>query len=1005
MKQQPKQNQLRTNDEISSLHLPKTSGLAKAFFCLLLSIGVINFSTGQIYRTTLSGAIEAPPNTSPGTGTVTVIINTMASTMRVQATFSGLIGNTTAAHIHAATPSAGTGIAGVATTTPTFTGFPNGITNGSYDNTFDMTLASSYNASYITNNGGTTASAFAALHQAIIDGKAYFNLHSAAFPGGELRGFLAPCSATFYAYNASNKHVVSFSASSPGTYLTDVALTGLSSDETLTGIDYRPADGFIYGMVTSNVTNMGRIVTINPMNGSLGSPGSATFSMPSNFFYGLDFNPVPDRFRLFRSGGTSGTRSQRYNPNNGAFVANDTDPFYAPGDVNENNSISVVHCAYTNSVAGTSTTTLFAVDYLSDLLVRIGGVGGTPSPNGGATTTIGSLGVNTSSQNGGFDIEPVSNAAYAVLRVGGVSGLYSVNLATGASTLIGSIGSNSPIINGLTIIPCAPTACVAPANRIYVDASAAPGGTGSSWACAVRELSAAVATANANPAITSIWVANGTYKPTTGTDRTATLSLTRSNLRIRGGFAGGEANEADANPVLNPTILSGEIGAAGPADNSFHLLIIYSLAASANGLVIDGISFENANAADFGGAMVAYSNNPTTLVRFSRCRFASNRATDNGGAIYLIVANLTLDRCMFANNTAGNAGGALYSYQSDVTVNGTVFANNTAMQGGAVYGNFGVPVYNRSVFTGNAAAFGGAVYQNRMNTMYNNCVFNANSSSVEGGAIYVHNQCVAGLNNTTLFNNTAMSNGGAVLLNFGGSVVAQNSIFWKNAVNGNMMAPGAVVHNATNGSNVYANCMLQANTSIPADNAMNIRNNMRGIDPEFINESSPRGADMLWSTADDGLQLASCNPQISIALPGCSPAINTGDNALVPGGDDLNNNPRTVCAIVDRGAYENQDCVQPNAPQREVEFTKLQTSSNSTGIVANPFSSDLQIRYIGTEKAGIAVFGLGGKAMWSKNNISEGINHADASNWARGMYQVVITTASGKRTNFKVVKM
>src|SRR5687767_479668 len=99
----------------------------------------------------------------------------------------------TASHIHAATAVAGSGTAGVATTLPTFPGFPSGVTAGTYDQTFNMLLSTSYNPAYITNNGGTTATAFAALRSAIATGRAYLNIHSSLFPGGEIRGFLAAC--------------------------------------------------------------------------------------------------------------------------------------------------------------------------------------------------------------------------------------------------------------------------------------------------------------------------------------------------------------------------------------------------------------------------------------------------------------------------------------------------------------------------------------------------------------------------------------------------------------------------------------------------------------------------------------------------------------------------------------------------------------------------------------------------------------------------------------------
>lgn len=144
------------------------------------------------YTVTLNGANESPPNPSTGTGTATVEIDAVAHTMHLHLDFSDLMGTTSACHIHAATASPGTGTAGVATTTPTFAGFPLGVTAGTYDNTLNMTLASSYNPNYITAHGGTTAQAEADLFQAIADGKAYLNVHTSLYSGGEIRGFLTP---------------------------------------------------------------------------------------------------------------------------------------------------------------------------------------------------------------------------------------------------------------------------------------------------------------------------------------------------------------------------------------------------------------------------------------------------------------------------------------------------------------------------------------------------------------------------------------------------------------------------------------------------------------------------------------------------------------------------------------------------------------------------------------------------------------------------------------------
>jgi hypothetical protein len=144
------------------------------------------------YTASLDGPSESPPNTSPGTGSTIVDIDTVAHTMRVRVTFSGLVSPTSASHIHAATTVPLTGIAGVATQLPSFPGFPLGVTAGTMDQTFDMTLTSSYNPSYITANGGTAASAEAALFAAMAQGRTYLNIHTGQFPGGEIRGFLVP---------------------------------------------------------------------------------------------------------------------------------------------------------------------------------------------------------------------------------------------------------------------------------------------------------------------------------------------------------------------------------------------------------------------------------------------------------------------------------------------------------------------------------------------------------------------------------------------------------------------------------------------------------------------------------------------------------------------------------------------------------------------------------------------------------------------------------------------
>jgi len=144
----------------------------------------------SVYAAPLLGSSEVPAAATTGTGSATVTIDFDLLTMRVQASFSDLLGTVTASHIHCCV-APGSNV-GVASMTPSFAGFPTGVKAGNYDHTFDLSLASSYNAAFITANGGTVGSAFNALTTGLDAGKAYLNVHTSSFGGGEIRGLLAP---------------------------------------------------------------------------------------------------------------------------------------------------------------------------------------------------------------------------------------------------------------------------------------------------------------------------------------------------------------------------------------------------------------------------------------------------------------------------------------------------------------------------------------------------------------------------------------------------------------------------------------------------------------------------------------------------------------------------------------------------------------------------------------------------------------------------------------------
>jgi hypothetical protein len=166
------------------MHAALALGAAVAALALSLPAQAVD----TVYTTTLTGPGESPPNASPGTGFATVTLNPDLHTLRVQATFSGLTGTTTASHIHCCITVPG-GAAGVATTTPTFADFPLGVTAGTYDKTLLLDLASSWNPAFVTLVGGL-ANAYTTLVDGLNNGTSYFNIHTSTFGGGEIRGFL-----------------------------------------------------------------------------------------------------------------------------------------------------------------------------------------------------------------------------------------------------------------------------------------------------------------------------------------------------------------------------------------------------------------------------------------------------------------------------------------------------------------------------------------------------------------------------------------------------------------------------------------------------------------------------------------------------------------------------------------------------------------------------------------------------------------------------------------------
>ncbi|MDY3559462.1 DUF4394 domain-containing protein [Gemmata sp. JC673] len=267
--------------------------------------------------------------------------------------------------------------------------------------------------------------------------------------------------ATVYALNSTNT-LVKFDSAAPNTLLAIVPVA-VPAGEALQGIDFRPRTGQLIGVTfPSNSTgdNAAKTYSINPVTGAATLIGTSAVVTGGNDSTAndIDFNPTVDRIRF----GSSALGNARINPNNGVLVSNDT--AITP------NTTQIIGLAYDRNTDRASTafpTTLYAIDRATNTLGRIGSIDGNPTnPNGGAFTQIGGLGLTLNTTlEGGFDIAEAVGAASAAnnngLGVGyaalssadGLVRFYSINLTTGAATLVGLVGNGALEVYDIAVVP------------------------------------------------------------------------------------------------------------------------------------------------------------------------------------------------------------------------------------------------------------------------------------------------------------------------------------------------------------------------------------------------------------------------------------------------------------------------------------------------------------------------------------------------------------------------
>ncbi len=500
----------------------------------------------------------------------------------------------------------------------------------------------------------------------------------------------------------------------------------------------------------------------------------------------------------------------------------------------------------------------------------------------------------------------------------------------------------------------------------YVDAEASGSGSGSNWVDAFPTLYAALQVATAG---SEIRVAQGTYYPgPPACSRELTFQLI-SGVAVQGGYAGhGAADPDHRDPVLQPTILSGDIGEAGYcADDVYHVVTGTGTGRSA---VLDGFVIESGQADgsfphDKGGGMLNDPGGPTVrscvfrdnfaqsggamyngygyVPLVENCTFVGNRAYSNGGAVFNMGSGADVRGCLFSDNSSELSGGAVSDLYAPSSYADCMFEGNVSVyRGGAVFNLTGAPTFTRCTFqandavgTGSSAKGGAGVYNDSGSPSFTDCDFLDNLSTRQGGGL-VNRRGSPSLRNCRFAENLATGEGGGVY-NIEGSPQLVNCAFvgnWSLVQGGALLSDGGTV--------TLLNSTLTGNRGFGTgaggvqvtQGGLNLRSgilwgnrNAQGtaeaaqIGLTFgtlsVNYSCVQG----WSGAWGGTGNIGAVPGFEdlagpdgitgtedddLTLRVDSPCLDAGDPTYVPGSGetDLYGAPRLVCGTVDMGAVE-----------------------------------------------------------------------------------------------------
>ncbi|TVR86203.1 MAG: HYR domain-containing protein, partial [Saprospirales bacterium] len=399
---------------------------------------------------------------------------------------------------------------------------------------------------------------------------------------------------------------------------------------------------------------------------------------------------------------------------------------------------------------------------------------------------------------------------------------------------------------------------------IYVNVNNPNPGTGISWDCALNDLQQALSVADSGAVI---WVAEGTYLPTSGSDRTISFEM-KEGVALYGGFEGNETDLSERDPENNVTVLSGDIGVQGDtSDNSYQVV---TAGGGISNVILDGFTITLGNA-DGGGSNVQGAGMRVfggASVTIENCKFVGNHADDRGAGMKVLSSTATIRNSIFQSNTAEIGAGLLANTNANVVVENSIFRNNEAN------------------------VRGGGVFYNSSSGELRNCLFFNNTAGTEGGAVMMAVSASLEIINSTFANNFAADGGG---LRIAGSFAnIANSIFWGNGdeINGSVNSVSySIIEGGFSGVGNFS------------------------ADPLF---SDPEG---------NVFTLQACSPAIDA---GDNDALSVSDSLDLAGNPRLFDATELGSPTVDMGAYEFQ-AVVPAAGNPNVIYVDASNASSGSG--------------------------------------------------------------------------